>query len=50
MSWHLCVALWICLPLLALCLLIVLWPKRRNPVITANPQPDSRIYSVRSLK
>lgn len=46
MNWHLCVALWVCLPLLAICVAIVLWPKRRDPVIRAKPCADSRVYSV----
>jgi len=26
------------------------WPKRRNPVIRAKPQPDSRVYSQKDFK
>lgn len=33
--------------LFLICCLVIIWPKRRNPVIRQKPQPDTRLYSVK---
>lgn len=45
-SWHIALAVAICLPLVLLALVIALVPKRRNPVIKDKPRPDARVYSI----
>lgn len=46
MSWSHATA-WLMLALFLVCaLILILAPKRRNPVVMAKPAPDHRLYSV----